>query len=109
MTNIYKQDTTLIKLTNERSLTIPVTRGIRQGCTGSTTLFKLITYAIMKKLKEGRGFNNTNIHINSLFLLINFYCCHTIDGAQRSFSLLTELNRKCGLEKKKKQEQNHHL
>lgn len=97
--NIYKEDNTLIKLTEDRQTEIPVTSGIRQGCTGSTTLFKLITYAIMMKLEEGRGFNNTNIHINSLFFADDgLLLSHSIDEAQHSIRLLTEISRECGLE-----------
>ena len=34
---------------------LDITSGIKQGCTRSTTIFKLITYKIMKKLeREGR-------------------------------------------------------
>ena len=97
--NIYKEDNTLITLTNERQTKIPVTSGIRQGCTGSTTLFKLITYAIMMKLEEGKGFSNANIHINGLFFADDgLLLSHSIGEAQHSIRLLTEISRECGLE-----------
>ena len=40
---IYKQDNTLITVTDKKTANVTVTSGIRQGCTGYTTLFKLIT------------------------------------------------------------------
>ena len=45
-----------------------VTSGIKQGCTGSTTLFKLVTYQIIKGIQEGgKGFTNELVNIGVLF------------------------------------------
>ena len=52
VTAIYGADYTKIKLNNDTEETIKITSGIRQGCTGSTTLFKLITYMITKEIME---------------------------------------------------------
>ena len=42
--------------------------GIRQGCTGSTTLFKIVTFKIMQKFEElNRGFKDENFNLTSLF------------------------------------------
>ena len=40
---------------------IDVTSGIRQGCTGSSNLFLLITYIIIEKLYENLDGLKTNI------------------------------------------------
>ena len=45
-----------------------ITSGIKQGCTGSTTLFKLITYEIIKELeKNGERLEMDANLPNSLF------------------------------------------
>ena len=47
---------------------IDVASGIRQGCTGSSVLFKLITYMIMNELdQKGRGYKDENLGLKSLF------------------------------------------
>ena len=40
---IYREDNTKIQLEKNKEIEIEVTSGIRQGCTASTVLFKLIT------------------------------------------------------------------
>ncbi|CAL4241708.1 unnamed protein product [Meganyctiphanes norvegica] len=64
---IYRKDTTLIKFMDEEE-EIEITSGIRQGCTLSTELFKLVTYEIMEKLdEEGEDFIVEDVIMNSLF------------------------------------------
>ena len=47
---------------------LDITSGIKQGCTGSTTIFKLITYKIIDKIeREGKGFENSHIKLGALF------------------------------------------
>ena len=50
---VYSGDEVVIRW-GDREERIRVTSGIRQGCTASTTFFKLITYTIIEEL-EGRG------------------------------------------------------
>ena len=65
---IYSKDITKIKLHQEKEIQINITNGIRQGCTGSTTLFKLITHMILDKLqKNGCGYIDYFVTINTLF------------------------------------------
>ena len=46
---IYREDSTKIQLEKNKEIEIEVTiSGIRQGCTASTVLFKLITYKIIE-------------------------------------------------------------
>ena len=47
---IYSNDQTHIYFNNMFQCDIDVTSGIRQGCTGSSNLFLLITYIIIEKL-----------------------------------------------------------
>ena len=44
--NIYRNDYTEVQF-GEIRREIEMTSGIRQGCTGSTILFKIVTYMIM--------------------------------------------------------------
>ena len=54
---VYSGDETVVGLGGKEGR-IKVTSGIRQGCTASTVLFKLITYIIIDNLhKEGSGGN----------------------------------------------------
>ena len=67
---IYENDNTTINF-GELSKTIDVTSGIRQGCTGSTMLFKLITYMIIEELnRRGTGYvlhyNDNQCHMQLL-------------------------------------------
>ena len=66
--NIYQGDSTIINLNNSTSEEIPVTSGIRQGCTGSTVLFKIITYIIIQIMQAtSLGFRNEQFYIPMLF------------------------------------------
>ena len=47
---------------------INISNGIRQGCTGSITLFKLLTYYIINKLEnECEGYQDDLLKIVALF------------------------------------------
>lgn len=98
--NIYKGDRTVIQERNGNDINIDVTSGIKQGCTGSTTLFKLITYKILEDLEEnGKGFEDKNFKLNALFfaddglLLTNSY-----EDAQHNIDLLIRSSKECGLD-----------
>lgn len=46
-----------------------ITGGIRQECTGSALLFKMVTYKIMEELEENcKGYKDEKFEINALFL-----------------------------------------
>ena len=66
--NIYNDDNTDIFINNEKIANIKITSGIRQGCNGSTTLFKLVTFIIITELKKsGIGFQSGDHKIPALF------------------------------------------
>ena len=48
---MYWEDTTKIQLEKNKEIEIEVPSGIRQGCTVSTVLFKLITYKNIEKMR----------------------------------------------------------
>ena len=66
--NLYDGDKTLLQLNNEVSKEIEITSGIKQGCTGSTSLFKLVTYMILIHLEDtGIGFKDLAFYFNTIF------------------------------------------
>ena len=62
---IYREDSTKIQL--EKNKEINVTSGIRQGCTASTVLFKLITYKIIEGMRKTEGMKILGPKITCLF------------------------------------------
>lgn len=96
---IYKGDKTIINYGNVKNVEIPITSGIRQGCTGSTTLFKLITYKILERMENERGF------IDDMFRLIVLYFAddglilsNSVEDANRNVEMITGVSREYGLE-----------
>lgn len=98
--NIYEKDNTKINFTKDLQTNMEVTSSIRQGCTGSTSLFILLTYMIIEKIEvEGRGFHNRVFNINSLFFAddrLLFSC--TVRDAEWNIRMLTEVSKECGLD-----------
>ena len=101
---IYNEDKTIVTVRKDINKEISVTSGIRQGCTGSTTLFKLITYVIIKELEtKGRGFENELIKIGALFYADDgLVLSPTIEDEEKNIKILKDIGKKCGLEVKKK-------
>ena len=66
--SIYTGDVTQIRLNEDTMEEIEVTSGIKQGCTGSTSYFKIVTYHIMKSVcATEKGFRNDHVYIPLLF------------------------------------------
>ena len=66
--NMYEGDKTKMEVSKEDHITLDVTSGIRQGCTGSTTLFKLATFKVIQRLEElDKGYQDEIFKITSLF------------------------------------------
>ena len=49
------EDSIKIQLEKNEEIEIEVTSGIRQGCTASTALFKLITYKVIEEMRKTEG------------------------------------------------------
>ena len=59
---VYRNDRTRIELGIDEEVETEVTSGTRQGCTISTTLFKLITFRIIEELERlGKGSKMTSL------------------------------------------------
>ena len=100
ITKIYSHDVTKIDLGEDMQQDIEVTSGIRQGCTGSATVFKLITYKIMEQIeKEGDSFKDDDINIGTLFFADDaLVIAETIEGARKNIKLIIEEGKKYGLD-----------
>ena len=64
VTGTYIDDRTNIVTGGETEMKMTVSSGIRQGCTASTTLFKLLTYVIIDRLQKG-GFRDDNFKLRT--------------------------------------------
>ena len=65
---IYREDRTKIQLEkNKKKIEKEITSGIRQGCTASTVLFKLITYKIIEEMRKTEGIKILGPKITCLF------------------------------------------
>ena len=78
---------------------INITSGIKQGCTGSTTLFKLITYEIIKELeKYGECLKIEGTSINSLFFADDsLTMAETKENATKKLKILKRVSESFGL------------
>ena len=99
ISSIYMKDFTQIRLNEETKGSIKVTSGIRQGCTGSTVLFKVVTYIIMKELmKTGLGFRSRQIYLPLLFFADDgLILTQSIVEMKKMLNKMTEISGKCGL------------
>ena len=95
---IYESDTTSIKMAG-REDEISVSSGIRQGCTGSTAFFKLVTYEIIRKLQEmGEKYIIDNIDMNSIFFADDsIMFAKTIKTARKNLKIVSEVSKEFGL------------
>ena len=64
---IYMEDSTKIQLQKNKEIEIEVTSGIRQRCTASTVLFKLITYKIIEEMRKTEGIKILEPKITCLY------------------------------------------
>ena len=63
---IYTDDRTNIAI-GDKGIDMAVTSGIRQGCTASTTLFKLLTYITIDALEKEGGYQDENFKLSALY------------------------------------------
>ena len=84
----------------DREGRINVTSGVRQGCTASTVLFKIITYEIIKELEaRGEGFVIGGIRLSSLFFADDStLLANSVEAAERNIKVVREISRIFGLE-----------
>ena len=67
ISNIYTDDTTAVKIGKDEKMKMSVSSGIKQGCTASTTLFKILTYTIIDTLEKKGGFQDEFFKLSAFF------------------------------------------
>ena len=107
MVQMYSEDTTTICL-GKMEEKIEVTSGIKQGCSISTLLFKLITYNIIEELEEkGIMYEVSDYKGNSIWLADDTtLIANSKENLEKNIMVLKEAAQKYGLEinMKKKQD-----
>ena len=95
----HRQQTTLNTGKGEALVRLDVTSGIRQGCTGSTTLFKIMTYIITRILhKKNLGYKNQDVHIPVLFFADDgLALTQSKEEAEEIIDVITDASDSCGL------------
>merc|ERR1711874_405568 len=96
---MYENDRTTIHL-GKMKRTIEVTCGIRQGCSISTLLFKMVTFTIIEQLREDANLYKIGEYIgNSLWLADDATIIATDEASMdKALKDLEAAGRVCGLE-----------
>ena len=95
---MYANDSTTITLGNKQE-TIEVTCGIRQGCSISTLLFKMVTFNIIEKLEsEGDIYEVGTFKGNSVWLADDVTLIeNSQESLKKNIKILEEAGKKHGL------------
>ena len=98
---IYQNNFTEIQI-GELRKNINITSIIRQGCTGSTMLFKLITYMMISELnRTGTGYRDENVNIESLYFADDgLLLANSIEDAKNNLKIVIQVSRDSNLIKK---------
>ena len=98
--NVYTGDHTDIVIGNMDKIKMNISSGIKQGCTGSTSLFKLVTYDIIKQMEEeGEGYEDWVYKLSVLFFADDgLILTQSIGSAERAIAKLINIGARCGLE-----------
>ena len=96
---LYSDDRTVLTL-GEMKREVRVNSGIKQGCPLSTTLFKLVTFMIIRKLEEeGAEYEVEGRNASSLFFADDsMLFSKTKQDAEKNLRIMTEVGREYGLE-----------
>ena len=96
---IYSSDSTIVTY-GEIEEEMDINSGIKQGCTASTSLFKLVTYMIMKSVEErGEKYEIDGQNMSTIFFADDIIAmAKTLQIARKNLEIITEESRKFGLE-----------
>ena len=91
---IYEGDNTKMKLNEEMEALMNISSGIKQGCTGSTTLFKLMTYKIMKQMEElNAGYEDGKFKFTTLYFADDsLLLAKDIEAAANNIKMISEIS-----------------
>ena len=98
--HIYSHDTTTMKLREGLEINFDISSGIRQGCTLSSTIFKMITYRIMEEIERlCKGVIMEDKKINSLFYADDgLILADNKEEAEKNINIVSKISKKYGLE-----------
>ena len=96
---LYSDDRTELTL-GDMKREVSVNSGIKQGCPLSTTLFKLVTFMIIRKLEEaGARYEVDGRNASSLFFADDsMLFSRTRQDAEKNLEIMMEVGREYGLE-----------
>ena len=96
---IYSSDSTIVTY-GEIEEEMDINSGIKQGCTASTSLFKLVTYMIMKSVEErGEKYEIDGQNMSTIFFADDIIAmAKTLQIARKNLDIITEESKKFGLE-----------
>ena len=95
---IYSNDRTIVTI-GDIEEEMDINSGIKQGCTASTTFFKLITYGIMNSIEEkGVEYEVEGQKISTLFFADDSLAmARTLEAAKKNLKIIIEASKKYGL------------
>ena len=95
---VYAEDETVISML-DREERVRVSSGIRQGCTASTVLFKLIAFEMIKGIRErGERFALEGLDLTSSFFADDSVLfANSLEMAERNVGVLREVGEYYGL------------
>ena len=101
---VYTGDLAKLFINNKEVTQIDITSGIKQGCNGSTTLFLIITYYIIKKLQEANiGYKDELFYIPGLFYVDDgLVLAESKEELRFAVEVLQRAAQDCGLKLNKK-------
>ena len=96
---IYSNEKTTICI-GDMEKEIEINVGIKQGCTASTTFFKLITYVIMNSIEnKGIEYEVEGIKLSTMFFADDSLAlAKTEEATKKNLDLIIETSRRFGLE-----------
>ena len=96
---MYENDRTTIQL-GKLNETIEVTCGIRQGCSISTLLFKMVTFTIIEEMKQKGDSYNIGVYSNNSLWLADdaTIIAKDVESLKKALEVLEEACKKNGLE-----------
>merc|ERR1712240_698509 len=96
---IYSNDSTTVTI-GDIEEEMDINSGIKQGCTASTTLFKIVTFKIMSSIElRGIEYEIEGQKITTLFFAVDSLAmARTLEAAKKNLRIIEEDSRKYGLE-----------
>ena len=96
---IYSDDSTVVTY-GEIEEEMDINSGVKQGCTASTILFKLVTYMIMKRVENtGERYEVEGLDLSTLLYADDsLTMARRLEAAKKNLRIIIEESKKYGLE-----------